>query len=166
MMYYIRFGLRACVYVVLQVLLFDALDLFDTIRPTIFLTFLLLIPLEFSLIGQYVLVFVLGFLLDLFSLPMGAHAFSGLLVMGIRPYWMRMITSRVFMEDKETFVIQKQNVRWLLNYFIALAFVYELIYYTLANFSFTFHTLLQAIGSTIYSTLFCMIFIILFHKND
>ena len=82
----IRYIVAFFLYLIFQVGLFDQMSILGTARPFVFLLFLFLLPFSTPVWLVYVISFLTGFSVEIFSesTATGIHAFSALLAMGFR----------------------------------------------------------------------------------
>ena len=72
------------IYLVLQVLLFKSLVLFNTAFCFLYVAFILFLPIEFSTLALMFIGFGLGFMVDIFYDSLGLHAFTLVLIAYVR----------------------------------------------------------------------------------
>jgi hypothetical protein len=154
-------------FVFLQKIIFQSpLIVFnDAAVPKVFVVYLLMLPYSISLTLVFLIAFSMGLALDFLVFPIGAHAFTALLIVALRNLWVKLITPQVIMNPTEEIEPQKQNFRWQILYILPLAFVYELVYNILADFTISFFTLEKVFFSWLYTCFFCVIFVLLFFRK-
>ncbi|MEM1000390.1 MAG: rod shape-determining protein MreD [Bacteroidota bacterium] len=158
------------IYLLLQVLIFNNFVLFDLATPHVFVLFLVMIPLNVRFPLAITTAFLAGLLLDLCSVDLfrGVHAFSAVLVVALREFWVNAITNRVTYRGSEEYLLQVQPAPWYFQYLFPLILVYELTYHLLEAFS-TAHlgqTMLKIGLSSLYTFAICIIFTFLFHRSS
>ena len=161
----VRYPALFVAYLLLQVVLFEKLTLFDLAAPHVFLTYLLYLPLGWPKWIGYLLAFVMGHLVSIFAPPYGAHAFTAVLLMGLRQIWVELIKPQVSGSDVDELKFETQSFGWQLFYAAPLLLVYELTYHILSDFGVTFQSLLKGVGSAAYTLAFLLVFFILFYKR-
>jgi hypothetical protein len=149
-----------------QGLVFNALPLFELIRPHVFITLLLMLPARLPFWVLLLGGFVLGLAVDFVSLPLGAFAFCSVLIMALRYVWMLVITPSLNMVNlQEDMRLEEQTTGWLLTYAAPLVVIFELVYYTLVDLAFNWTTLLKALGGSLYTYAFVILLMVIFYKR-
>jgi len=87
---------RYIVVMILQVLLFNQLQLFGVCHPYIYVMCLLMMPITLSHSIDMVIGAVIGLIMDVFCNSLGIHTASCILIMFLRPYVLGLIIN-----DKE-----------------------------------------------------------------
>ena len=80
--------------VMLQVLLFNNIELGGLINPYFYIYLVLIMPLSLNLSVQLLLAFVAGLIVDIFSNTWGMHAAATTLVAFVRPYLLKLLVSQ------------------------------------------------------------------------
>lgn len=157
-------------YFLAQVLVFNHFSILDIASAHVYLLALLIIPINtpFSLLIS--IAFVGGMLVDVFSsgVFVGIHAFSAVLIMALRNFWVFTITNRVAFKGNESHLIQMQPIAWQAQYMLPLILIYELSYQFLEAYSFDDlgYTFLQVGGSTIFTGLAALILLYGLHRDN
>ena len=166
---YIRNILVYALLLILQVVIFNKFTLGGVATPHVFLIFLLMLPLNLNFAVTILIAFFSGLLVDLFSSNMliGFHAFSCVLMMALRDWWITIVTTRISFRGNEDVFLTSQPIQWYLNYLTPLILIHHIAFYMLEAFSFDnfWMTLLKISTSTIYSLFFCVIFMILVYSK-
>ncbi|MEJ0055498.1 MAG: hypothetical protein WDN75_07500 [Bacteroidota bacterium] len=81
-------------YLLVQVMLFKQVILFNTSFCFLYVAFILLLPIETNSLVLMGVAFFLGFFVDIFYDSLGLHALSLVLVAYVRNYWLGTITLR------------------------------------------------------------------------
>lgn len=136
--------------VLLQVLLFNHLHLFDAINPMIYLLFFMIYPFENSQTLLIGLSFLLGFLIDFLSQTGGAHTIATLTSGFLRPLIIRN-TFGVTIETPQSFFSDIRKLNQSL-FIIVLVAIHHFIYFILAYFSW------NSLGLILKNTFLTMIF--------
>jgi hypothetical protein len=152
-------------YVLLQVFVFQHMALFDVALPKVAILFVLFIPMGVPAAVYYLIAFCFGFLLDLMIMPLGANAFTFVLIASIRPFWVKLLKPQINKEELMELDLRAQPLAWHLLYCLPLVFCYESVYASLADFGFDARILLKILTSTLYTGLFVIIFTVLFYKK-
>jgi hypothetical protein len=158
------------IYLLLQVFVFNNFVLFDLATPHVYLLFLLMLPLNIRFSLTVLVAFFGGLMLDLFSVDLfrGLHAFSGVLMVSLRKFWVTVITNKVAYRGSEEYLLQMQPTPWYVQYLLPLILVYESAYHFLEAFSFgdIGMTILKIGLSTLYTFVICLIFTLLIHRGN
>jgi rod shape-determining protein MreD len=142
----LRNALRFVILLLLQVLIFDNIQIRAFLIPQAYLLFLLLLPFETPKWLLLVLGFFTGLMVDLFSYTVGLHAAACTLIAFVRPFAIRTIASRQQYEPGIQPGISGLGFGWFLNYTLLLTAVHHLFIYFMEEFRFTdfFTTLYRA----------------------
>lgn len=151
----------------LQLFIFNNIQLSGYINPYIYILFILLLPYEISgwlLLG---LAFITGICVDSFMNTYGMHTSATLLLAFLRPYILRLISSREDVDKKGSPSIYSNGFTWFLKYAFFLTLAHHFMLFFIESFTFTtfFHTLLRVVLSTIVTTSFILLSTFLFSKK-
>jgi hypothetical protein len=146
-------------YLLVQVLLFKKLVLFNTSFCFLYVAFILLLPIETNNLVLMIAAFLLGFGIDIFYDSLGIHALSLVAVAYIRNYWLSAITPQGGYDVGEGPTMAVNGFQWFLVYSLPLVFVHHVILFFVeaGGFSMFWFTMLKVIGSVC----FTMVIIIL-----
>jgi hypothetical protein len=166
-MNWIKVAIGFFLFVFLQKIIFQSpLIVFNEAAvPKVFVVYLLMLPYDISLSLVFLIAFGMGLVLDFLIFPIGAHAFTSLLIVVFRNLWVKLITPQIIINPTEQIEPQKQNFRWQVLYVLPLVLIYELVYNVLADFTISFFTLEKVFFSWLYTSFFCLIFTILFFRK-
>ena len=141
------------VYVLLQILLFRRLVLFDTAFCFMYIGFLLFLPLEWSVVYLLLAGFGAGLLVDVFQNSAGLHAGATVLVAFMRNGWLRVITPQGGYVSTGTF--RNLGLVWLLSYMVPLVVIHQMVLFfaEAGTFRLTGLTLSRVILSSFYTIL-------------
>lgn len=157
----IALGLRMLLFGLLQVLLLDSFRLEPIAQLHGFLLVLLLFPTQWSMGLQLSLAFGYGLLLDQFFGPPGALALAATWLVGLRLWWLRVITPPITWDGDEELPIAQQDLGWLLRYMLPLVLVYELVYFGLVDWAISWRGLLKSLATGVYSAVFALLVLVL-----
>ncbi len=125
---------RYLLIMVLQVLLFDQLQLWGACHPYIYVLCLLMMPITLPhnvdmLIGAFV-----GFIMDIFCNSLGVHMAACILLMYIRPYLIGVIVND---KDRlnEQISLHSIGMEALLKYTVIMVLIHHLTVFSLAAWS-------------------------------
>lgn len=152
--------IRFFAVMLLQVLVFNYLNLFGFINPFVYLLFILLLPFETPAWLLLILAFFTGISVDMFVNTGGIHAAASLAVGFARPILLRTLVSKREFETGIKPGVADLGWKWFLSYAGISILLHSLIVFYLDFLSFVsfFRTFRQALSQAA-ATLF---FIILF----
>ena len=116
---------------ILQVLLFDQLQLLGVCHPYIYVLCLLMMPITLSHSADMIIGAVVGLIMDIFCNSMGVHTAACIFIMFIRPY---LIGAIVNDKDRlnEQISLRSLGMEALLRYVVILVVIHHLIVFMLA----------------------------------
>ncbi len=138
--------------VLVQVLIFNQVQLSGFFNPYVYILFIILLPLSAPRYMVLILAFLLGFMIDIFSNSLGVHSAATVFAAYTRPLVIRLISNRE--DDKSDYPGLHQNkLIWFVNYVLIMVLfhhsvLFYLEVYTFANF---FNTLYRVILSSLFS---------------
>ena len=148
-----QFG-RYIVVMILQVLLFDQLQLWGVCHPYIYVLCLLMLPITLPHSVDMVIGAIVGLIMDVFCNSLGIHMASCTLLMLIRP---DLIGGIVSDKDRlnEQISSRTLGMEGMLKYVIILVLIHHLTVFTLAAWSWHHigFVLLETIVSSIVTTI-------------
>lgn len=152
----------------LQILLFDNVEIAGFLSPYIYPLFILLLPIEFAPVPLLTLAFFQGLTIDFFSSSLGLHAAANTFMAFIRPYALRpaLEAKKGSLTGMPTTL--QLGVARSARYTVTLILAHHLLLYFLAAFTLHhfWHTLLQALANTILSAGIILIAQILVFRPD
>lgn len=158
-------GTRFLVLLLAQVFLFNNIDFLGFINPYVYILFILLYPVNSNQLLFLLVSFFLGLSIDIFSDSGGIHAASCIVIAFLRPS----ILKFSFGVSYEYNNVKVSNTPFgsRLTYFFLLVIIHHLVLFNLEvfNMSHTLFVLKLTLFSSIFTTLLCMIFMILFSKK-
>ncbi len=158
------------IYMVVQLLVFNHLTLWEVAAAHVFLVSLLILPVNTPFPLLLLVGFATGMMVDVFSVGAfkGISAFSCVLMLSLRNPWVSVITSKVTFRGSEETLIRTQPVIWLIQYMVPLLLVYEISYHLLEAFSFQHLglTMIKGFASFGFGFLLCFIFVYWIHQDN
>ncbi len=147
------------IYLLYQVLILKNIVLFNTSFCFLYVAYLFFLPVESNPLFLMFAGFVMGFTIDIFYDSLGLHAFSCVLVMYARNYWLSLITPQGGYDSSATPSIAINGMQWFLVYTIPLVFLHHsvLFFVEAGGFSMFWFTLWKIIASTLFTTLVTVI---------
>lgn len=146
-------------YLLVQVLIFKKLVLFNTSFCFLYVAFILLLPIDTNNLVLMLAAFLLGFGIDIFYDSLGIHALSLVMVGYARNYWLNSITPQGGYDAGDGPTLAVNGFQWFLVYSLPLVFLHHTILFFVeaGGFSMFWFTMLKVISSVC----FTMIVIIL-----
>lgn len=143
------------IYLLYQVLILKNIVLFNTAFCFLYVAYLFFLPVEANPLFLMFAGFVMGFAIDIFYDSLGLHAFSCVLVMYVRNYWLSLITPQGGYDSSATPSIAINGMQWFLVYTFPLVFLHHsvLFFVEAGGFGMFWFTLWKIITSTIFTTL-------------
>ena len=128
-----QFG-RYIIVMLLQVLLFDQLQLWGACHPYIYVLCLLMMPITLTHSLSMIIGAVAGLVMDIFCNSLGVHMAACILIMFIRPY---LIGAIVNDKDRlnEQISLRSIGMEGLIKYVVILVLVHHLTVFSLAAWS-------------------------------
>lgn len=125
---------RYVLVMLLQVLLFDQLQLLGVCHPYIYILCLMMMPITLPHSADMIIGAVVGLIMDIFCNSLGVHTASCIFLMFIRPY---LIGAIVNDKDRlnEQISLRTLGMEALLKYVIILVVVHHLMVFLLAAWS-------------------------------
>jgi hypothetical protein len=152
------------IYLLYQVLILKNIVLFNTAFCFLYVAYLFFLPVEANPVFLMFAGFLMGFAIDIFYDSLGLHAFSSVLVMYVRNYWLTLITPQGGYDSSATPSIAINGMQWFLVYTIPLVFLHHsvLFFVEAGGFGMFWFTLWKIITSTIFTTIVTVIVQFLF----
>jgi hypothetical protein len=136
-----------------QVLVLKNVVLFHSAFCFLYVSFLLLLPIEMGSMALMGLGFLMGFSVDIFYDSLGLHALSCVFIMFLRNFWIARITPLGGYDNDAVPSIRLSGVTWFATYTLPLIFVHHiLLFFTeLGSFDLFGLTLWKAFASTLFT---------------
>jgi hypothetical protein len=140
-------------YLLVQVLLFKKLVLFNTSFCFLYVAFILLLPIDTNNLILMLAAFLLGFSIDIFYDSLGIHALSLVAVGYLRNYWLNGITPQGGYDVGEGPTLAVNGFQWFLVYTLPLVFLHHTILFFVeaGGFSMFWFTMLKVISSVCFT---------------
>ena len=126
---------RFLVFVLIQSLVLNSLEIGLGIQLMIYPLFIILLPFETTLPVLLLVAFVMGFSIDSISNTFGLHTSSLLLVAYLRPFVFNMFSPREGYDPLKEASIFEMGQRWFISVFGILLFIQHLWFFTLEMFN-------------------------------
>jgi rod shape-determining protein MreD len=156
--------LRFVVLVLIQVLIFNKINLGGYLNPYVYVMFILLLPFETPKWLLLVSSFAIGLSVDLFSGTIGMHAAASTFMAFVRPAASRIISSRREYESGVLPGINNLGIGWFISWTLLLVFIHHLVYFYLEVFRFSElgTTFIRVVLSTLLTSFMILILDLLF----
>ena len=127
---------RYIVVMLLQVLLFNQLQLFGVCHPYVYVMCLLMMPLTLSQNADMIIGAAVGLVMDMFCNSLGGHTAACILLMFIRPYLVG-----VLVNDKdrlnEQLTSRTLGMEAMIKYVVIMVLIHHFMVFMLAAWSWT-----------------------------
>ena len=125
---------RYLLIMVLQVLLFDQLQLWGACHPYIYVLCLLMMPITLPHSADMLIGAFAGFIMDIFCNSLGVHMAACILIMFIRPY---LLSAVVNAKDRlnEQISLHALGMEAFVKYVVILVILHHLTVFTIAAWS-------------------------------
>lgn len=141
------------VYLLVQVMLFKQIVLFNTAFCFLYVVFILLLPIETNALVLMGLAFLLGLFVDIFYDSLGLHAMSLVLVAYLRNYWLGTITPQGGYDAGEGPTLAVNGLQWFMVYSLPLVFVHHFVLFFIeaGGFGIFWFTMQKVITSLVFT---------------
>lgn len=152
--------IRFIVVMFLQIMIFNYLNLFGYINPSVLIFFIILLPFETPAWLFLILAFFTGLIQDAFLNTGGVHAAAATFIAFIRPALLKTLSSRREFESGIKPEVQDLGWKWFMSYSGILIAIYSLITEILLVFRFSNfgNTLLRILWQAIFTYAFVLAF--------
>lgn len=150
---------RFIIIVILQVFVFNNIQLSGYINPFFYIFFILILPFDTPKYLLLIIAFVLGLTIDMFCDTAGLHISATVFMAFLRPGIINLISGKKDFEPKISPGLHSMDASWVVTYSLLLIFFHHTFLFFLEVFSFTdfFATLWRSILSTIVTFIFVFI---------
>ncbi len=122
--------------VLLQVLLFNNIEIAGMINPFLYIYFIIALPIHINRISLMIIGFVLGLVIDVFSNTWGIHAMATTMIAFLRPYVFRLVSTQEEL-DRVMPRFRTMGANYI-KYIVLMTFVHHFMLFTLEAFSFSY----------------------------
>lgn len=133
----LRHFLQFLLLISLQVLILNNVQLGTFINPFLYILFLLSLPVNLPKLLLLPIALITGLVIDMFQNTPGMHASACLLLVYIRPYWLKIISPRDGYDTDTEPSIKKLGLAWYLAYASFLVLIHHLLLFYLEVFRFS-----------------------------
>ncbi|NJM79278.1 MAG: rod shape-determining protein MreD [Flavobacterium sp.] len=152
-------SIRFVVFIFLQVIIFNNINLFGYVNPYPYLLFILLFPVNGNKYALLISSFFLGLIIDMFSNSGGIHAMASIILAFVRPNLFRFAfgISYQYQTVRIADKISSERISFvLLSVFIHHFVLFAFEYFRLSLF---FTIVTRTLSSTLLSFIFCLLII-------
>ena len=128
--------IRFILFVLIQVLVFNQLEIGFDIHPMVYPLFIMLLPFNLPTISLLLIAFLMGFFIDVFSNTGGLHASSLLVFAFFRPLIFNTFSPRDGYDLSKEPSIYDMGSRWFINCFGILLIIHHSWFFFLEVFKF------------------------------
>ncbi len=145
--------LRFALVVLIQVLIFNNIELGGYLNPYIYILFIILLPFETPGWAILLLGFLLGFSVDVFSETLGMHTAATTFMAYMRPLALSLVSPRDGYEAGSFPRVHYYGMWWFLQYALILVFAHHTVLFLTELFKVQdlFHVLVRIVLSTFLS---------------
>lgn len=156
----LSYFLRFLLIMLLQILIFNNLNIFGYVNPIILIYFILIIPFETPSWLYMLIAFACGIVQDSFVNSGGIYAASFTLIAFVRPLLLRIIASRRSFESGIYPSVKDLGWKWFSTYVLVSVFIVSVVIEMLTIFSFSNFqiTLLRIAWQCLFTSCFVLLF--------
>jgi rod shape-determining protein MreD len=146
--------IRFFVLALVQVLIFNNINMGGYLNPYIYVLFIILMPFETPKIFLLISAFFLGFLVDIFTNTIGLHSAASVLMAFVRPRILQLSAPRDGYEVRTFPRVHYYGLLWFIKYSIVLIAIHHVFFFFLEAFSLDnfFLTLYRAFLNILFTT--------------
>jgi hypothetical protein len=162
----LRNTIRFILLVLLQVLVFNNIEINSYLTPQVYVLFILLLPFETPRWLLLISAFFLGLFIDMFGHTIGLHTAACTLIGFARPWVQNIASSKQEYEPGLQPGIRGLGFRWFITYSMILISLHHIVIYFLEEFSFmhALNTLLYVIANVVFTTAAVLLAQLLFFR--
>ena len=150
--------------VLVQVFIFNKINIGGIANPMIYPLFIILLPFETNKNLSLFIAFMLGLSIDLFTGSIGLHTSATVFIAFIRPLAYSLISSHKVFESGIKPGINDLGIIWFISYTSFLVFAHHLFFFLVEAFTFTelLHTFTKIVLSSILSIMSIIVIDVVF----
>ena len=165
--YYPKVFLLSCFLILLQLLIFDRINLFGFMNPSIYIIVMIIHRYDLDQFNFIIIAFLLGFTMDIFGHSAGSHSFSCVTVSFLRPLIVKFSLGPNYDDFSSPFssgILLSNRIL----YCLLLIFLHELILnaYSYFNWTHTFTILKLTIANSIFTFIIIISILNLFSTTE
>lgn len=131
-----KHSVRFILFVLVQALIFNQLEIGWGIQFMIYPLFILMLPWDMNIFLVMLVSFALGISIDSISNTFGLHASSAVLIAYLRPYFFKMFESRDGYEPGFEMTYHNMDFRWILGFQGTLIAIHHFWFFLIEIFKF------------------------------
>jgi len=158
---------RFVLLLLMQVFIFNKINLGGYLNPMVYPLFILLLPFEISGFALLIAAFFMGLSIDLFVGSIGLHAGATVVMAFFRPISLNVISSNREYESGISPGINDLGTFWFIKYTTLLVFVHHIYFFFMEAFTFAnfWETIMRTFISSIFSIILILFIDIIFKPN-
>ena len=155
----LRYTLIFVLLIFLQLFLFNNIQFSGYVNPYVYIMFIMLLPFDISSWLLLFLSFLTGFVIDVFSGTPGMHTSATVAAGFVRPWVLRLISTRGDYEFVSEPSLRIYGFKWFLIYTLVIVFIHHFFLFYLEVFRLTdfFTTFLRVLISILFSVVFIVL---------
>ena len=159
--------IRFILLLLMQVFIFNKINLGGYLNPMVYPLFIILLPFEISGFNLLLVAFFMGIGIDLFVGSIGLHAGATVFMAFFRTIGLRIISSNREYESGISPGINDLGYLWFIKYTSLLVFAHHLYFFIMEAFTFVDfdETLFRVFISSMFSIILIMFIDIIFKQN-
>ncbi|MGM0611904.1 MAG: rod shape-determining protein MreD [Bacteroidota bacterium] len=160
--------LRFILFVLIQGLVLNHMNISGYLNPLLYVMFILLLPFDMAKQWVLVLAFITGYGVDLFSGTPGMHAAALVLAAFLRPFLINALTRQDDLEAGASPTIQDMGFRWVFTYSAILVVVHHTVFFFIESFRISefFQTITRSLLSSLMTIVLIMLIQFLFFSGS
>jgi len=160
-------ALHFIIYTAIQLLFFRNVALFQNTFCYLYIATIILLPFETGRIAQLFIGFAIGMFVDFFYDTLGMHAFASVFLAYARMVTLNYLQPSTGYESGGKPLVREMGITWFATYAIILVFLHHMVFFAIesSDFSLLLGTLVQSIGSTIFTFTVIMIGQLVFYQK-
>jgi rod shape-determining protein MreD len=155
----LTYVLRFVIFVLIQALILNHMNISGYLNPLLYVMFILLLPFDMSRPLTLVLAFVLGYAVDLFSGTPGMHAAASVLLAFVRPFLIDALSKREDDDADMKPTLRSMGFRWIFSYTAILVLIHHTVFFFIEAFRLT--EFWQTLSRSLLSSAMTIVLIIL-----
>lgn len=163
-----RHSIRFILFILVQALIFNQLEIAWGIQFMIYPLFILMLPWDMNIFLVMLVSFALGISIDSISNTFGLHASSAVLLAYMRPYFFKLFESRDGYEPTQEMTYHNMEFGWILGFQGLLLGIHHLWFFLIEIFKFNelLYVLQKSVLSIPASFILCILIQMLFIKKS
>lgn len=163
----VKHSIRFLLFVLIQCLFFNQLEIGWGIQFMVYPLFIFLLPWDMNIFASMLVSFLMGLTIDSISNTYGLHASSAVVVAFLRPYFFKLFEPRDGYEINHEMNYHNMDFNWILSVQGSLLAIHHLWFFTLEIFKFNeiLYVLQKSILSFPASFILCVLIQLVFIKK-